>query len=108
MKSVLRLALCAAALIASQPILAGPAAAPDAQRIAAVVNAEIVSMHDLRARLQMVIVSSRLPAPDANAPRTAPQGAARLHHQRAHLPAAARAHIQVTPHHLATQPTDRA
>src|SRR3546814_10773697 len=59
MKSVLRLALCAAALIASQPILAGPAAAQDAQRIAAVVNDEIVSMHDLRARLQMVIVSSR-------------------------------------------------
>src|SRR3546814_15594073 len=72
MKSVLRLALCAAALIASQPILAGPAAAPDAQRIAAVVNDEIVSMHDLRARLPMVIFSSRLPATDATAQRIAP------------------------------------
>src|SRR3546814_1054630 len=71
MKSVLRLALCAAALIASQPILAGPAAAQDAQRIAAVVNDEIVSMHDLRARLQMVIVSSRLPATDETAQRIA-------------------------------------
>src|SRR3546814_6371308 len=96
MKSVLRLALCAAALIASQPILAGPAAAQDAQRIAAVVNDEIVSMHDLRARLQMVIVSSRLPATDETAQRIAPQVLRSLIDEQIQLQEAERVNIAVT------------
>lgn len=97
MKSALRLALCAAVLTASQPIAAiGPAVAQEQQRIAAVVNDEIVSMRDLRARLRMVIVSSRLPATDETAQRIGPQVLRSLIDEQIQLQEAKRLNIAVT------------
>lgn len=102
MKSALRLALCAAALIASLPIAAaGPAVAQEQQRIAAVVNDEIVSMRDLRARLRMVIISSRLPATDETAQRIGPQVLRSLIDEQIQLQEAKRLNIAVTDQEMA-------
>lgn len=101
MKSALRLALCAAALLAAQPLAAvGRAVAQEPQRIAAVVNDEIVSMRDLRARLRMVIVSSRLPATDETAQRIAPQVLRSLIDEQIQLQEAKRLNIAVTDQEL--------
>lgn len=54
-------------------LFADPAPAQELQRIAAVVNDDIVSMRDLRNRVRMVIVTSRLPSTPETARRLAPQ-----------------------------------
>lgn len=55
-------------------VAAPPAAhAQQMQRIAAVVNDEIISLRDLRNRIEMVIVTSQLPRTSETAQRLAPQ-----------------------------------
>lgn len=107
MQSALRHVLCAAVLIALQPVAVvapaafAPAAAQDQQRIAAVVNDEIVSMRDLRARLRMVIISSRLPATDETAQRIAPQVLRSLIDEQIQLQEAKRLNVAVTDQEMA-------
>ncbi|EDP61838.1 Parvulin-like peptidyl-prolyl isomerase, partial [alpha proteobacterium BAL199] len=78
-----------------------PAAAQEQQRIAAVVNDEILSMRDLRSRLRMVIVSSRLPATDETAQRLAPQVLRSLVDEQIQLQEAKRLNVAVTDQDLA-------
>lgn len=73
-----------------------PAKAQDAQRIAAVVNDEIVSMRDLQNRLRMVIVASRLPATDETAQRLAPQVLRGLIDEQLQLQEAKRLNVNVS------------
>ncbi len=62
------------ALVAAVMSPAGSAAqAQEMQRIAAVVNDDIVTLRDLRNRIEMVIVTSRLPRNNETARRLAPQ-----------------------------------
>ncbi|NQW10856.1 MAG: peptidylprolyl isomerase [Alphaproteobacteria bacterium] len=65
--------LCLALTVPGLLFLIDPAPAQELQRIAAVVNDDIVSMRDLRSRVRMVIVTSRLPATPETANRLAPQ-----------------------------------
>lgn len=55
--------------VASPPV----AHAQQMQRIAAVVNDEIISLRDLRNRIEMVIITSQLPRSSETAQRLAPQ-----------------------------------
>lgn len=97
MNSTLRSALLAATLAMSTQIVAvAPAAAQEPQRIAAVVNDEILSMRDLQSRLRMVIVSSRLPATEETAQRLAPQVLRSLVDEQIQLQEAKRLNVAVT------------
>ena len=102
MNVTLRPALALAALAALVLLVAiEPAAAQEQQRIAAVVNDEILSMRDLRSRLRMVIVSSRLPATDETAQRLAPQVLRSLVDEQIQLQEAKRLNVAVTDQDLA-------
>lgn len=68
-----RLAPLTLAILVLLSITAATAHAQQPQRIAAVVNDEIVTLRDLRNRIQMVIVTSRLPRNSETAQRLAPQ-----------------------------------
>ena len=63
-------AACAVALVASMAV---PAGAQDVQRIAAVVNEEVISIFDVQQRTQIVISSSGLPNTAETQRRIAPQ-----------------------------------
>lgn len=117
MKSVLRTALAArflatpflvAALAGAtaSALPASPANAQDAQRIAAVVNDEIVSMRDLRNRLRMVIIASQLPPTDETAQRIAPQVLRSLIDEQIQLQEAERLNVAVTEQDMARARSD--
>ena len=78
-----------------------PAMAQDIQRIAAVVNDEIVSIQDLRERVRMVIVTSGLPNSPEVAQRLAPQVLRTLIDEQLQLQEAARLNISITEEELA-------
>ncbi|MCR9175963.1 MAG: peptidylprolyl isomerase [Alphaproteobacteria bacterium] len=78
-----------------------PALAQDIQRIAAVVNDEIVSTQDLRERVQMVVVTSGLPNSPEVAQRLAPQVLRTLIDEQLQLQEAARLNISVSEEDLA-------
>jgi peptidyl-prolyl cis-trans isomerase SurA len=75
--------------------------AQDIQRIAAVVNDEIVSIQDLRERVRMVIVTSGLPNSPEVAQRLAPQVLRTLIDEQLQLQEAARLNISITEEELA-------
>ncbi len=86
-----------------------PAAAVHAQeqqRIAAVVNDEIVSMRDLRSRLRMVIVASRLPPTDETAQRIGPQVLRSLIDEQIQLQEAKRLNVVLTDQDMARARSD--
>lgn len=66
------------------------------QRIAAVVNDEIVTMLDLRNRIEMVIITSRLPRNAETARRLAPQVLRTLIDEQLQLQEAARLNVSIS------------
>src|SRR5271156_6311251 len=72
----LLLGVCALALTA----LTGPAAraADEVERVAAVVNDDVISLHDLDQRLKLVLLSSNLPDSVETRSRVMPQVIQRL------------------------------
>ncbi len=76
--------------------VAAPAAAQQTQSIAAIVNDDIVSVFDLKARLQMVIVSSGLEATPKVRDRLAPQVLRGLIDERIRIQEAKRRNVSVT------------
>lgn len=100
--------IMAAALVAVAvaTLSAAPAHAQDAQRIAAVVNDEIVSMRDLRNRLRMVIVASRLPPTDETAQRIGPQVLRSLIDEQIQLQEAKRLNVAVSDQDMARARSD--
>jgi len=76
--------------------LAGPAAAQDAQRIAAVVNEDIVSTYDLTERVGMVLLTSGLKDSDETRQRLLPQVLRTLIDERLEMQEAAKAGIEIT------------
>jgi len=73
-----------------------PARAEEIQRIAAIVNDEVISMYDLAARVKMVISTSRLPdAPDTRR-RIVPQVLRTLIDERLQLQEANRLNLKVS------------
>ncbi len=83
-----------------------PARAQEQQRIAAVVNDEILSMRDLKSRLRMVIVTSRLPPTEETARRIAPQVLRGLIDEQIQLQEAKRLSVSVTDQDLARARSD--
>jgi len=77
------------------------ARAQNLQRIAAVVNDEIVTLRDLRSRVQMVIVTSQLPDTPETAQRLAPQVLRSLIDEQLQLQEAERLNVAVTEEDLA-------
>ena len=73
-----------------------PSGAQQVQRIAAIVNDDVVSMFDLQARIQMVIETSGLTATPEARRRLAPQVLRRLIDERLRLQEAKRRNISVT------------
>jgi len=101
-RSVLAAPILAATLAATLAMLpAPPAHAQEQQRIAAVVNDEIVSMRDLQNRLRMVIIASRLPQTDETAQRIGPQVLRSLIDEQIQLQEAKRLNVVVTDPDLA-------
>lgn len=86
----------AAILAVSGLILGAPAAAQRTQSIAAIVNDDVVSVFDLDARLQMIIVSSGLPATRKVREKLAPQVLRGLIDERIRLQEAKRRNVSVT------------
>ena len=78
-----------------------PASAQDIQRIAAVVNDEIVSIQDLRERVQMVVITSGLPNSPEVAQRLTPQVLRTLIDEQIQLQEAARLNISVSDEEVA-------
>ncbi len=73
-----------------------PARAQQVQRIAAIVNDEVISMYDLVSRIRLVIVSTKLPdSPDARR-RLAPRVLKTLIDERLQLQEAKRRNVSVT------------
>jgi len=112
MTSALRSVLVApilAAVLAAAAATAVPTAAAhaqEAQRIAAVVNDEILSMRDLKSRLRMVIVTSRLPPTEETARRIAPQVLRGLIDEQIQLQEAKRLNVSVTDQDMARARSD--
>ncbi|MDF1791087.1 MAG: peptidylprolyl isomerase [Thalassobaculaceae bacterium] len=71
-------------------------AQPQTQRIAAVVNDEIITMRDLRNRIEMVIITSRLPRNAETARRLAPQVLRTLIDEQLQLQEAARLNVAIS------------
>lgn len=85
-------------------VLAGglPASAQQAStRIAAVVNEEVITGHDIDARLRLVMAASGMPATAENADRLRAQVVRNLIDERLQLQEAARANIGVTDKEIA-------
>lgn len=88
--------LCLSLVLPGLLFAADPSSAQELQRIAAVVNDDIVSMRDLRSRVRMVIVTSRLPATQETADRLAPQILRGLIDEQLQLQEAKRQGLSVT------------
>jgi peptidyl-prolyl cis-trans isomerase SurA len=65
--------LLAAAGVLGAVLVAQPATAQDVQRIAAVVNEEVISIFDVQQRMQLLIASAGLPNNPETQRRIAPQ-----------------------------------
>jgi len=90
--------LCLALLAATAGILpAGPAAAQDSMRIAAVVNEDIISELDIYMRLRMAMLSARLDDTPETRDRLMPQVLRNLIDDRLKLQEAKRQNISVNP-----------
>ena len=76
--------------------VASPAVGQDVVRIAAVVNDDVISVHDLAARLRLVLVSIRLPDTPDNRRRFAPQVLRSLINEKLQLQEAKRLNISVS------------
>lgn len=106
LRSVLAAPIMAAMFAVATAVPAPPALAQEPQRIAAVVNDEILSMRDLRNRLRMVIVTSRLPPTDETARRIAPQVLRGLIDEQIQLQEAKRLNVSVTDQDMARARSD--
>jgi peptidyl-prolyl cis-trans isomerase SurA len=91
------LGLCGGAVL---PV--GPASAQQIQRIAAVVNDEVISIYDVSERIDFVIASSGLPRTTEQQQRLAPQVLRRLVDERLQAQEAKKLNIQVTQRDLDT------
>lgn len=98
--------LAATLAVVAATLLPGPARAQEQQRIAAVVNDEIVSMRDLQNRLRMVIIASRLPQTDETAQRIAPQVLRSLIDEQIQLQEAKRLNVAVSDQDMARARAD--
>ena len=89
----LLLGVCALALTA----LTGPAAhaAEEAERVAAVVNEDVISVHDLDQRLKLVLMSSNLPDTVETRSRVMPQVVRRLIDEHIELQEARKQKVEV-------------
>jgi peptidyl-prolyl cis-trans isomerase SurA len=94
----IRALLCAACV--AMPF--GPATGQNVQRIAAIVNDEVISAHDLLARIRLVIVSTRLRDTPKTRQRIAPQVLRALIDERLQLQEAKRRNVSVTKRDLRT------
>ncbi|MHA1565317.1 MAG: peptidylprolyl isomerase [Alphaproteobacteria bacterium] len=81
--------------------LAGAAQAQQVQRIAAVVNDEVISIHDLAQRVRLVLLSSNLPITTEQQRRAAPQVLRLLIEERLQSQEAARLNIDATEQDMA-------
>jgi peptidyl-prolyl cis-trans isomerase SurA len=106
LRSVLAAPIMAVVFAVATAVPAPPALAQEPQRIAAVVNDEILSMRDLRNRLRMVIVTSRLPPTDETARRIAPQVLRGLIDEQIQLQEAKRLNVSVTDQDMARARSD--
>ena len=88
-------ALLASAGIATVSLSGGTVLAQQVQRIAAVVNDEVISIHDVTERIDFVIVSSGLPKTLEQRQRLAPQVLRRLIDETLQAQEAKRLNIQV-------------
>lgn len=91
---------CLAAL-AFIAILPAGLSAQETQRVAAVVNDEIVSMHDLDQRMKVAVLSSNLPDTTEVRTRLLPQVLRRLIDERLELQEAQRLKISISPNEIA-------
>jgi len=82
---------CALALLSSLPLHA----ADEAERVAAVVNDDIISVHDLDQRLKLVLLSSNLPDTVETRSRVMPQVIRRLIDERLELQEAEKQKVSV-------------
>lgn len=90
--------LCLALLVATAGILpAGPAAAQDSMRIAAVVNEDIISELDIYMRLRMAMLSARLDDTPETRDRLMPQVLRNLIDDRLKVQEAKRQNISINP-----------
>ncbi len=87
-----RIVLLAFALLAAQ----GTARAQDLQRIAAIVNDDIISMFDLTSRVDLVIATSQLPDTPETRARLRPQVLRSLIDERLQLQEAKKRNVSVT------------
>jgi peptidyl-prolyl cis-trans isomerase SurA len=87
-----RFALAAALLLG----FALAPAAQELQRIAAIVNEDVISMYDLRARIELIIVSSRLPNTAEVRQRIQPQVLRAMIDERLQMQEAKRRNVAVT------------
>lgn len=94
-RGALLIAWLLAALTAAG-IAAGPATAQEVHRIAAVVNDDIISAHDLQERLKFIIATSNLPDGPETRRRLTTQVLRGLIDERLRLQEAARLNIEVT------------
>lgn len=85
------------AFLACAGCLAPPAGAQEVDRIAAVVNDEIVSIQDIEARTRMALVMSNLPDNIENRRRVVPQVIRKMIDERLQLQEATRLKISVNP-----------
>jgi peptidyl-prolyl cis-trans isomerase SurA len=92
-KSIASFALCACVVSAFLPLVG--VVAQDAQRVAAVVNADIISVHDLEQRMKLVLLSSNLPDNVETRSRVLPQVIRRLIDERLELQEAEKDKISV-------------
>src|SRR5579871_2210143 len=71
------------------------AAADDAERVAVVVNDDIISVHDLDQRLKLILLSSSLPDSVETRSRVMPQVIRRMIDERLELQEAAKQKVEV-------------
>ena len=93
-----KLKVCALTLLLGGPVLAQPPQQqqqPDAQRVAAVVNDDIISVHDLDQRMKLVLLSSNLPDNVESRTRVMPQVIRRLIDERLELQEAEKNKVNV-------------
>ncbi len=82
-------------------LVGGPAQAQQVQRIAAVVNDEVISIHDLAQRVRLVLLSSNLPITTEQQRRAAPQVLRILIEERLQSQEASRLNIKATEQDMA-------
>ena len=84
-------------LLLASLLAAGPSAAQSVERIAAVVNDDVISQSDVSARLRLALLATGLEPSQENQQRLAPQVLRGLVDERLQLQEAGRFNIAVTP-----------